>query len=97
MLESLRILGDAADSFGERCVAGLKANKERINHLLTNSLMLVTALNPFIGYDKASTIAKNAHKKGITLRESAIETGFLTGEQFDEWVVPKNMTHPKEA
>lgn len=95
VLESLRILGDAADSFAERCVIGLKPNETRIKQLVDNSLMLVTALNPHIGYDKASTIAKTAHKKGITLKQSAIDSGFLTEEQFDKWVIPGNMTGPK--
>lgn len=95
VLESLRILGDAADSFAERCVAGIKANKKRIEELVSNSLMLVTALNPHIGYDKASSIAKTAHKKGLTLRQSAVESGYLTGEEFDKWVVPEDMTHPE--
>ncbi len=71
--------------------SGIEPNRARIDDLLRKSLMLVTALNPHIGYDKAAKIAKNAHAKGITLRESAIESGQLTGEQFDEWVKPENM------
>jgi fumarate hydratase class II len=69
-------------------------NRARIDENLNNSLMLVTALNPYIGYDNAARIAKNAHKTGITLRESAVELGLLTEEQFDQYVKPKEMTHP---
>mmetsp|Transcript_21707 Transcript_21707/g.27765 ORF Transcript_21707/g.27765 Transcript_21707/m.27765 type:complete len:468 (-) Transcript_21707:1551-2954(-) len=94
VLDSARLIGDAADSFAERCVAGIRPNKAKIDELLNNSLMLVTALNPYIGYDKASKIAKTAHKEGITLKESAVKSGFLTEEEFEKWVVPKNMTHP---
>jgi len=96
VLDSARLIGDAADSFAERCIAGIKPNMERIDQLLNNSLMLVTALNPYIGYDKASKIAKAAHKEGITLKESAVKSGYLTAEEYDEWIVPKNMTHPAE-
>eukprot|EP00924_Labyrinthula_sp_SR-Ha-C_P009948 maker-scaffold_21-snap-gene-4.43-mRNA-1 protein AED:0.01 eAED:0.01 QI:49/1/1/1/1/1/3/37/492 len=95
VLESLRIIGDSALSFQKNCVAGLEANEKRINQLVNDSLMLVTALNPYIGYDKASSIAKNAHKKGITLKESAVESGYLTAEEFDKWVVPGDMVSPK--
>ena len=69
-------------------------NREKIDEHLRDSLMLVTALNEHIGYDNAAKIAKNAHKQGISLRESAIALGLLTGEQFDEWVKPEEMTHP---
>jgi fumarate hydratase class II len=72
-------------------VNGIEANRERIRELLGRSLMLVTALNPHIGYDNAARIAKHAHKKGITLRESALELGLVTGEQFDKWVKPEDM------
>lgn len=95
LLRSVRLLADGCDSFREHCVVGIKANENRIHNLLTESLMLVTALNPKIGYDMASKVAKNAHKKGITLKESAIELGALTSEQFDEWVRPENMISPK--
>jgi fumarate hydratase class II len=78
----------------EFCVSGIEINREQIDQHLRNSLMLVTALNPHIGYDKAAQVAKNAHKKKISLRESAIELGFLTGEQFDQWVIAHEMTHP---
>jgi fumarate hydratase class II len=69
-------------------------DREKIDGHLRHSLMLVTALNEHIGYDNSAKIAKNAHKKGVSLRESAIESGLLTGEQFDEWVKPEEMTHP---
>ncbi|HEY0079125.1 MAG TPA: class II fumarate hydratase [Pyrinomonadaceae bacterium] len=94
LLHSIRLLHDACRGFVDYCVVGIQLNRERIEAHLRNSLMLVTALNPHIGYDKAAQVAKNAHKKGISLRESAIELGFLTGEQFDEYVKPEEMTHP---
>jgi fumarate hydratase class II len=94
LLHSIRLLRDASHGFVEYCVAGITLNRERIDEHLRESLMLVTALNPHIGYDNSAKIAKHAHKKGISLRESAIELGFLTGEQFDEWVKPEEMTHP---
>ena len=94
LLHSLRILSDACIAFGERCVDGLEANKENIQKHLDNSLMLVTALNNHIGYDKAAKIAKNAHEKGMTLRASALELGYVTNEEFDEWVRPEDMISP---
>lgn len=94
LLHSLRILSDACIAFGERCIDGLEANKENIQKHLDNSLMLVTALNNHIGYDKAAKIAKNAHEKGMTLRASALELGYVTNEEFDEWVRPEDMTSP---
>jgi fumarate hydratase, class II len=94
LLHSIRLLKDACRGFVEFCVEGIKLNHARIEENLKNSLMLVTALNPHIGYDNAARIAKNAHKKGISLRESAVELGLLTGEQFDEYVKPEDMTHP---
>ena len=78
MLHSIRLLGDGCISFTENCLAGLKPNKQIINDQLNKSLMLVTALNPYIGYDKAAKIAKNAHAKSLTLKQSAIELGLLT-------------------
>ncbi|XP_025409810.1 fumarate hydratase, mitochondrial-like [Sipha flava] len=95
VLRSVRLLADSAMSFTDNCVVGIEANKERINHLLQNSLMLVTALNPHIGYDKAAKIAKTAHKNGSTLRETAIKLGYLTEEEFDKWVRPEDMLGPK--
>jgi fumarate hydratase class II len=94
LLHSIRLIHDACHGFVEYCIAGLGVNREQIEHHLRDSLMLVTALNPHIGYDNSAKIAKNAHRKGISLRESAIELGLLTGEQFDELVKPEEMTHP---
>jgi len=93
-LHSARLLADAADSFRENCVVGITANEANLKRNLENSLMLVTALNPHIGYDKAAEIAKNAHKKGITLRESALALGHLTNDQFNDWVKPEEMCKP---
>jgi fumarate hydratase, class II len=90
-LNSVRLLADASVSFNDHCAVGIEPNRAKIDELLKRSLMLVTALNPHIGYDNAAKIAKNAHAKGITLRESAIESGLLTGEQFDRWVRPEDM------
>ena len=95
LLHSCRILTDTCRAFADKCVVGLKANEDAIQAHLENSLMLVTALNNHIGYDKAAKIAKNAHEKGITLRESALMLNLLTNEQFDEWVRPEEMTGPK--
>ena len=95
ILQSQILLSDGVNSFTIKCVEGIKANEKRINELLSNSLMLVTALNPVIGYDKAGKIAKNAHKKGITLRESALELKILTGEEFDKYLRPEKMIGPK--
>ena len=94
LLHSMRLIHDACHGFVEYCIAGMSIDREKIDGHLRHSLMLVTALNPHIGYDNSARIAKNAHKKGISLRESAIESGLLTGEQFDEWVKPEEMTHP---
>ena len=94
LLHSIRLIHDACHGFVEYCIAGMTINRERIDENLRDSLMLVTALNPHIGYDNAAKIAKNAHQKGISLRESAIELGLLTGEKFDELVKPEEMTHP---
>ncbi|KAG2731082.1 hypothetical protein G9P44_006231 [Scheffersomyces stipitis] len=96
LLTSIRLLGDAAKSFRINCVEGIVANKEKIAKVLNESLMLVTALNPKIGYDNASKVAKNAHKKGITLKESCLELNMLTSEEFDQWVRPENMIGPKD-
>lgn len=90
-LMSARLIGDAAASFNEHCATGIEANHSRIQMHLNNSLMLVTALNTKIGYDKAATIAKKAHAEDKTLKQAAIELGFLTAEQFDEWVRPEDM------
>jgi len=93
-LQSVRLLGDAAKSFNDNCAVGIEPNPERIRQLLDSSLMLVTALNRKIGYDNAAKIAKNAHKTGTTLRQSAIALGLLTGEEFDAEVKPENMVGP---
>ena len=94
LLHSIRLMHDASHGFVEYCIAGMTINREQIDDHLRHSLMLVTALNPHIGYDNSAKIAKHAHKKGISLRESAIELGLLTGEKFDEFVKPEEMTHP---
>ena len=90
-LQSVRLLADAMVSFNEHCAVGIEANIERIDALMHHSLMLVTALNPHIGYDKAAEIAKKAHREGTTLKAAAIATGYVTAEQFDAWVVPEKM------
>ncbi|ARM31038.1 class II fumarate hydratase [Prosthecochloris sp. HL-130-GSB] len=92
LLQSAGLIADACVSFTEKCVDGIEPNHARIREHLENSLMLVTALNPHIGYYKAAEIAKKAHAEGTTLREAAVELGYLTSEQFDEWVVPSRMT-----
>ncbi|WP_263065814.1 class II fumarate hydratase [Dickeya dadantii] len=90
-LQSVRLLADGMKSFNEHCAVGIEPNRERINQLLNESLMLVTALNPHIGYDKAAEIAKKAHKEGLTLKASALKLGYLTEEQFAQWVRPEDM------
>jgi fumarate hydratase, class II len=90
-LQSVRLLADGMRSFNNHCAAGIEPNRDRIAELVDRSLMLVTALNPHIGYDKSAFIAKKAHKEGSSLREAAIASGYLTGEQFDEWVRPEKM------
>jgi fumarate hydratase, class II len=92
--QSIDLVTDACDRFREYCVEGIEPNYEQIQVHLNSSLMLVTALNPIIGYDKAAMVAKTAHREGTTLREAAIALGFLTGEEFDAAVVPEEMTHP---
>ncbi len=94
-LWSTRLLADASVSFNDQCVAGIEPNRERIDELLQNSLMLVTALNPHIGYDNAAKIAKHAHKTGKTLKEAALELKLVTAEQFEQWVRPEKMIGPK--
>ena len=94
LLHSIRLLSDASDSFREHLVVGLAANRQQIEHYLTNSLMLVTALNPHIGYDAAAKVAKTAYLEGKTLKEASVELGILTPEQFDAWVRPVEMLHP---
>ena len=91
VLQSIRLLADGAQSFNDHCAVGIEPNRERIETLLGESLMLVTALNPHIGYDKAAQIAKKAHKDGTTLKAAALALGYVTAEQFDEWVRPADM------
>lgn len=95
LIRSIRLIADGCNSFTVNCVVDIAANKERIAKLMQESLMLVTALNPHIGYDKAAKIAKLAHKEGTTLKEAAMKLGFLTSEQFDQWVRPEDMLGPK--
>ncbi len=94
LLHSIRLIHDACHGFVQYCIAGIELDHERIDDYLNNSLMLVTALNPHIGYDKAAKIAKHAHAQRMSLRDAAIELGFLTGEEFDSYVKPEEMTHP---
>lgn len=93
-LQSARLIADGCDSFRERCVAGIEPNEERLAENLRRSLMLVTALNPKIGYDNAAKIAKKAYAEGTSLKEAAVSLGLLTADQFDEWVRPEAMVRP---
>jgi len=95
VLQSIRLIADACNSFTENCVVGIEANTDRITKLLNESLMLVTSINPHIGYDNAAKAAKKAHKEGTTLKEAALALGLLTSEQFDQWVRPEDMIAPK--
>ncbi len=97
LLQSIRLLSDACESFTDKMVVGIKPNKEKIEYFLQNSLMLVTALNPYIGYDNAAKVAKKAYAENKTLKEAAVELGLLTPEQFDEYVRPEKMIGPKEV
>ncbi|HEX9716835.1 MAG TPA: class II fumarate hydratase, partial [Actinomycetota bacterium] len=94
-LHSTRILADVCRTFREFCVEGIEANRERIAELVGNSLMLVTALSPKIGYDKAAEIAKKAHVEGTTLKEAALSLGYLTEQEYDELVRPEKMVGPE--
>lgn len=95
LLHSIRLLSDACSSFTDHMVIGIQPNREQIQHFLTNSLMLVTALNPHIGYDRAATVAKKAYAQNKTLRQACVELGFLTGEEFDQLVRPEQMIGPE--
>jgi fumarate hydratase class II len=95
LLHSVRLLADGCRSFTEHCVVGIEPNREQIEQFLTNSLMLVTALNPHIGYDNAAKVAKLAYEERSTLREAAVKLGLLTGEQFDELIKPEEMIGPR--
>ena len=88
------IMSDSSKNFANYCIKGLKANKERIKNLLNNSLMLVTALSPKVGYDNAAKIAKKAHKNGTTLKEESIKSGLITEKEYDKIVNPKKMIKP---
>src|SRR6185503_650803 len=91
VLQSCRLLADGCDSFRENCAAGIEPNRERLQDNLEKSLMLVTALNPHIGYDNAAKIAKHAHKKGTTLKQAAQDLGLVKPDDFDKWVIPEKM------
>ena len=94
LLQSINLIGDSCVSFARNCAVGIEANLDTIDKLMNNSLMLVTALNSHIGYDKASKMAKKAQAEGTTLKEAGLALGFLTSAEFDEWVNPKNMIGP---
>jgi len=96
IIQSIRLLNDACDSFRMHCVDGIIPNNERIQSNLYNSLMLVTALNPHIGYDKAAEVAKKAHNDNTSLREAIIELGYMSGEDFDTLVDPNKMIKPSD-
>jgi fumarate hydratase class II len=95
-LQSVRLLADGMASFNDNCAVGIEVDEARVGKLMHESLMLVTALNPHIGYDKAAKIAKTAHKEGGTLKGTAVKLGYLTAEQFDAWVKPEEMVGPKK-
>ena len=94
-LQSVRLLADGMSSFEEHCADGIAANRDRIAELMERSLMLVTALAPHIGYDRAAQIAKHAHHDGSTLKQAALALGYVTEQEFAQWVQPQNMTHPE--
>ena len=94
VLTSIQLLGDACSAFADHCASGITPNEAKIKQNLDANLMQVTALNRHIGYDKAAAIAKKAHKEGSTLKEAALALGHLTEEQFDQWVIPMEMTYP---
>jgi fumarate hydratase class II len=96
LLQSIRLLADGCRSFSEHCIVGIKANEQVIKKYVDNSLMLVTALNPYIGYDKAAKIAKYAHEHETSLKEAAVSLGLLSAEEFDRIVIPGNMTGPNK-
>jgi fumarate hydratase class II len=93
VLESVRLIADACHAFNDNCAVGIVPNHAKIQENLDKNLMQVTALNRHIGYDKAAKIAKTAHHEGLSLKEAALASGDLTEDQFDEWVVPLDMTH----
>ena len=91
LMQSIRLLADAAHSFAERCIKGMTADEARIRQHVDSSLMLVTALAPHIGYDKAAAIAKKAHVEGMSLKEAAVASGLVTADQFDQWIRVEDM------
>jgi fumarate hydratase, class II len=93
-LHSVRLLADSCRSFTEHCARGIEVNREQVEDYVKKSLMLVTALSPVVGYDKAAKIAHTAHTDHSTLREAALKLGFISAEEFDKWVKPEQMTHP---
>jgi fumarate hydratase class II len=95
VLQSIELLGDACESFDEHCARGIEPNRAELARKVANSLMLVTALAPHIGYDNAAKVAKKAHADGTTLKEAALALGFVTAAEFDEWVKPEQMTGPR--
>ncbi|MDN5653186.1 MAG: class II fumarate hydratase, partial [Lactococcus lactis] len=95
LLQSIKLLGDACNSFNENCAVGIEPVKDKIDDFLHNSLMLVTSLNRHVGYENAAKIAKTAYKENKTLKQVAVELELLTEAQFDEWVIPADMVHPK--
>ena len=95
LLQAATLIGDACESFRENCVEGIEADEARITQLMHESLMLVTALNPHIGYDNAAKVAKKAYAENTTLKAAAIELGLLTEQQFAEWVRPEDMLGPR--
>jgi fumarate hydratase, class II len=97
VLQSIRLLADAAESFAERCIKGIEPDRERIASLVERSLMLVTALTPEIGYDAAGKIARHAHVTGMNLRDAALDMGLITAERFDAVVRPENMLRPGDV
>jgi fumarate hydratase class II len=101
LMQSIELLADACNSFDAHCARGIEPNRPEIERKMQNSLMLVTALAPHIGYDKAAKVAKHAHAHGTTLRDAALALGVVTGEDYDRWVKPQEMTgpdrHPKPA
>ncbi len=97
VMQSIRLLADGMNSFNDHCAVGIEPNRDRIGELVARSLMLVTALNPHIGYDKSAAIAKKAHKEGSSLRDAALASGFVTADDFDRWVRPEDMVGAREA
>jgi fumarate hydratase class II len=97
VLQSMQLLAESARSFNDRCAVGIRPNEQRIREHFDNSLMPVTALNPHIGYENGAKISLKAYREGLSLREAALQLGFVTSMQFDEWVRPADMTHPLDV